>query len=368
MTFVFEGVVGSGSASGITLSDDIPVCTEEESYALVVLAIARFPSGDTHESMFGAPPSTVLTSVSFDDFTPEAPLADLYAKGCYPEWEQFARFDFLAGENVYFRSDIGYEQMLSGIGVWRYTTRAYLAGDIFTLEFQDGPPDALTATVLLFSGVKSAVPPGGTAEVGMLLDPGGQVQWVGTTAQIDDCAGGRAFLVPNIIPSVNQGTFLARPFTGAVFGYAHAYGLRQSVGPSDFVLDEFDPGSPGGAWGSWGGSTMLSSTPTIIFKRPGPVIFSVPCSAQWRMRVTNGLVVTVDMETQWECPGHDVIDPPPGYPPIQYKSFPVATWSVGMAKQSIGPRYNGLLGCDRIINITSDRGITVPPPPGSEEE
>lgn len=374
MSFTFEGTVGSGNEDGLTFTQDVPVCTEDVAYAVVILSIAEFEATEVGAAQtYGSPPPSLILGVTNDDFTPAGALVSPYGPGCYPEWQSMANHRYESEEELlYFGSDIGFRSMIAGLGVWRYTTRPILTGDIVYHTFAQDPI-MMTSTALLFKGVRSFIPPGGAAAVTSGLPIGSTMAWVSTLTgyltAANDCDGAWAWMVPNLFSFTEQGTFPATGDIGAVFGFARAYGLRTFYGGSDFILDGFDPVEPSGEWNGWGaGAPILMSSGNINYKHNTDPLFAVPWKAEWKMRVTDGAKVSLDMETRWECPGHVDIVPPPAVATRQYGHYPCATWGHAIGKQRTRVQYEGLLGCDRTVYITSDPSVTVPPPfrPGEE--
>jgi len=373
-TFTYDGVVGTGDETGLTFSANVPVCTEDMAYAVVILSVAEFATLLAGApAVHGSPPSSTFTGMTYDITTPEAALVAPYEPGCYPEWEQFANFRFEDGEELYYGTDVGMRGLVAGIGVWRYTTRPLTSGDIIYHQWEDSPPVKMSSVALQFSGVRPSEPPGGPAPAGSGLPVGSQaVAWVATlsgpfAAPPNDCDGALAWKVPGILNFTKQGTYFASQEHGAVFGFARAIGVRAVYTGTDYRIDAFPPDgtppvdTPAGLWDTWGGTTVLTASDAVDYRHGTDPVLAIPYVGQWKLRVTNGAVVEVDMQTQWACPGHyDISFPPPATAARQYAWYPCATWATGMGRGRTKPRYEGLLGCNRYVSITTDPSMVLP--------
>lgn len=387
MSFSFMGLLGTGTDL-LTFTADVPASTRDVARVIVVGITAQIPATAAFDTtrVLGSPPSLDITSVVDSgvglEGTPPLGLETDYEPGCYAEWQQFCKFGSPTWEYIGYGNDIGFRDIVAGLGVWTYASRERKAGSKIRIHFADTPSTVLTWAAW-FEGARSpdtASPRAGwplsALNDGQDKNSVASQHWWATWPPLtyskltDDCVGAFATRKASVpIGDTEQDPYTYVPNkTGLVIAYARAYGVRSrphflNHGLDTYVTyDSFDPGDPSGPFASYG-TVVGDHTGTVDFKQdPSTSLLNdAPWRTQWRYKVTDGAVGSADLRTQWECPGHDHFDPDQDL----YRQIPAATSVVSMQKAGdILP--DGQMPCYREIYITSDHTIQLPGQGGGE--
>lgn len=298
MAVAFEGVVGSGSGSTVTLSEDIPGSSCETGYWLLVVGAAAYgqqfdPAGpDFVSAPYLSPPYVIPTSFNVYDKA-AGPFNEAGPDYCYPRGSEWKTLTSLTPSCVTGwpqggprLTDIGLQVQMFSVSTFVY--QAIAAGTDITIVapaprggIYDITPISWVA--VLFSGVDEQFSDVFTCDTG--LSP--------VVPVTDDCKGGA--LVGTVNPLTGSNCFTPLPNGGLFLGAACAAGFIVD----NLLVGTIDPGLP-----AWDFTTVADWSGTITFTlfegTDPPIMQTIPWRAAFGYKIGGSVATNV----QFACPGH----------------------------------------------------------------